>query len=543
VTDDGSLRPSSVMAVGTAVSRVTGLVRTWVLVAAIGTSVFSDTYTVANTVPNIVYILLIGGALNAVFIPQLVRHMSDDPDDGDGFAHRLLTATMTVLLVVTVLAVLLAPLIVRLYATRLWTAQDFAVSIAFARFCLPQIFFYGLYTLLSQVLNARGRFAAPMFAPIINNLVVIAVALAFLFAVGPNPSTATITDGEVAWLGLGTTLGIVVQALVLIPVLRASGFRLRWRFDWRGAGLGKSWTLARWTIFLVLANQVGLLVVSRLATAANASAGGGTAGLTTYTTAYLFFGLPQSIITVSVVTAIMPTMSRLAHADDLAGVRREVTGAVRLTGSLVTPAGALLAVLGPAIGVLLFGYAASGTDGGFLLGLTLAGFMVGLPFYSAYYVVMRGFYALEDTRIPALNAMVVNAVAIATGITAYLLLPDRYVVPGLAVAFSVGYVVGVLLLWRQLRVRLLGLDTVGVMRAYRPIVAASLLAAGAGFATSVTVRWLGATWPTTARALAQVTVGGLVGLGIYLWLARRWRIDDVQVLLRGLRRRIRPAGA
>jgi putative peptidoglycan lipid II flippase len=528
------------MAIGTSLSRLTGLVRTWVLVAAIGTSVFSDTYTVANTVPNIVYILLIGGALNAVFIPQLVRHMKDDADAGDAFAHRLLTAALSGLLVITVAAVVLAPVIVRLYSTRLWTEQDFAVSTAFARFCLPQVFFYGLYTLLAQVLNARGRFAAPMYTPILNNLVVIAVAIGFMVAVGSDPSTATITHGEIAWLGLGTTLGIVVQAVVLIPVLRRTGFRLRWRFDWRGAGLGKSWLLARWTLFLVLANQIGLLVVSRLATGANASAGGGQAGLTTYTTAYLFFGLPQSVITVSVVTAIMPAMSRMAHQADLAGVRREVSGAVKLTGSLVTPAGALLAVLGPAIGVLLFGGTATGDDGGFLLGLTLAGFVIGLPFYSAYYVVLRGFYAMEDTRRPALNAMLVNAVFIVAGAIAYLTLPDRFIVPGLAVAFSLGYVVGLATLWRRLAADLSGLDTQAVVRAYVPIVAASLLAAALALVVATGVRLLGAEWPTLVRSLLQVGIGGLLGAGLYLWLARRWHIGDVEVLLRSVRRRMRP---
>jgi putative peptidoglycan lipid II flippase len=533
------LSPSSSMAVGTSLSRVTGLVRTWVLVAAIGTSVFSDTYTVANTVPNIVYILLIGGALNAVFIPQLVRHMKDDADAGDAFAQRLLTAALSGLLVITVVAVVLAPLIVRLYSTRLWTEQDFAISSAFARFCLPQVFFYGLYTLLAQVLNARGKFAAPMYAPILNNLVVIAVAVGFIAAVGTDPTTATVTDHEVAWLGLGTTLGIVVQAVVLVPVLRHTGFRLHWRFDWRGAGLGKSWLLARWTLFLVLANQIGLLVVSRLATGANASAGGGQAGLTTYTTAYLFFGLPQSIITVSVVTAIMPTMSRLAHQADLAGVRREVSGAVRLTGSLVTPAGALLAVLGPAIGVLLFGRTATGDDGGFLLGLTLAGFVIGLPFYSAYYVVLRGFYAMEDTRLPALNAVLVNAVFILAAVLAYLTLPDRFIVPGLAVAFSLSYVVGLATLWRRLARDLSGLDTRAVVRAYVPIVTASLLAALVALAVVVSVRVAGSDWPTLVRSLVQVGVGGLLGLGLYLWLARRWHVGDVEVLLGSVGRRLR----
>ena len=203
--DAGVLRSSSVMAVGTIASRVTGMLRNIVLVAAIGGQVFADTYTVANNLPNILYILLVGGALNAVFIPQLVRHMASDSDGGGAYADRLITLSGLVLLAVSALTVALAPFIVRLYSTNSWSSTDLAVSTAFARYCLPQIFFYGVYTLYSQVLNARGHFAMPMFTPILNNLVVIVVCGVFIAAVGPDPTTATITPAETALLGLGTT--------------------------------------------------------------------------------------------------------------------------------------------------------------------------------------------------------------------------------------------------------------------------------------------------------------------------------------------------
>ncbi|MEZ5202800.1 MAG: lipid II flippase MurJ, partial [Micropruina glycogenica] len=265
------------------------------LVAAIGFGTLADTYSLGNSLPNIIYILVAGGALNAVFIPQLVRHMQNDEDGGHGFANRLLRVVTLITLALTIAAVLAAPWIVQLYATSEYSAREFDLALAFARLCLPQIVFYGLYTMFAQVLNARGHFGSPMFAPIVNNVVVIGAAIAFLRVAGDTVDVYSITDGEVAWLGIMTTLGVALQALVLIPVLLRSGFRFAYVKGLRGFGLGHTGKLAIWTIGLVLVNQLGFLVVTRLATLANVLASRADVvaqGLTTYQKAFLIFMLP-----------------------------------------------------------------------------------------------------------------------------------------------------------------------------------------------------------------------------------------------------------
>jgi putative peptidoglycan lipid II flippase len=211
------------MAAGTLASRITGVFRDIALVAAIGTGIFSDTYSVANSIPNIIYILIAGGAINAVFIPALVRHMEDDEDQGKQFTDQLLTLVGLVLLAIVILTVIIAGLIVHLYATRLWTPEEFDVATMFARWCLPQIFFYGIYTLASQILNSRNSFSLPMYAPIVNNVIVIATAAIFISLMSSVPTASSVTTAQINLLGFGTTLGVMAQALILIPALRKAG--------------------------------------------------------------------------------------------------------------------------------------------------------------------------------------------------------------------------------------------------------------------------------------------------------------------------------
>ena len=221
----GLLRSSSVMAAGTVLSRILGFGRNAVLAAAIGTDLLATTFNVANTVPNIIYILVAGGVLNAVFVPQLVRAMKSG-DGGRAYTDRLLTLAGLVLLGLTVLATAAAPLIIWLYTPGSWSGTDVATATAFAFWCLPQIAFYGVYAMLGQVLNARGSFGPMMWAPIVNNLVAIATGLVFiaLFTVDVK-DPGSVSAGEIALLGAGTTGGVALQALVLVPVLRRTGFR------------------------------------------------------------------------------------------------------------------------------------------------------------------------------------------------------------------------------------------------------------------------------------------------------------------------------
>jgi len=324
------IKSSALMASGTVVSRITGVGRDVAMTAALGFFIVADAYSLGNTLPNIVYILVVGGALNAVFIPQLVRHMRDDLDSGAAYTDRLLTLIVSALLLLSVIAVIAAPWIVSLYATSEYSDSQRALAVAFAQFCLPQILFYGVYTVFSQVLVARGHFGAAMFAPIINNVIAIGVFVCFLAVAGSSAAAdGALSSTEVAWLGIGSTVGVAAQALILVPVLWRSGYVLRPRFDWRGTGLRKTGSLAAWTIGLVLVNQLGYIVITRLATFANVIAENNAlipAGLTTYQKAHLIFILPHSVITVSLVTALLPRLSRSAHEGNLRSMSQRGSG-------------------------------------------------------------------------------------------------------------------------------------------------------------------------------------------------------------------------
>jgi putative peptidoglycan lipid II flippase len=535
-TDVGVIRSSSVMAAGTVTSRVTGVLRSVAIAAAIGNLTrLANAYNTANTLPNIIYILLVGGALNAVFIPQLVRHMKDDTDSGKAYADRLLTLSGLVLLLVTVVAVVTAPLITPLYAGNV-SARQVQVTIWFAYLCLPQIFFYGMYALYSQVLNTRGRFGAPMFAPIVNNLVVIVGCLVFL-ARGAAVDIYTLTWSEVLLLGGATTLGVVAQAAVLVPVLSRAGYRFRPRFDLRGQGLGRAVTLARWTIFYVAVNQLTFLVITRLANTAGRY--GTAAGSAAYANAQLMFILPHSIITVSVVTALMPRMSRAAHAGDLAEVRHDLSGAMRLVASAMVPATVLLLLLGPSVAELLLSYGNADDAGARAVGHVLQGFTVGLLGFTVYYVLLRGFYALEDTRTPALWGLFLNAVNLAVGYALFTVLSRDLKVVGLAIGYSAAYVATALVFWLVLRRRLGGLDTYVTVRTLVRLVIAGVLAAAAGGAVYLLVDdRLGS---GRVHALVACALVAPVVLAVFTVCARRMRVPEVGNVIDLVARRLRRA--
>jgi putative peptidoglycan lipid II flippase len=533
----GVIRSSATMAAGTVVSRATGFLRDIVLIWAIGTHVFADTYNVANTVPNIIYILLVGGAINAVFVPQLVRAMRNDPDGGEAFANRLLTASGVVLLVITVAAVLAAPLIVGLYALAFTGADaraEFQVTTTFARFFLPQIFFYGLHVMLGQVLNARGRFGPMMWTPILNNLVVITTGLIFLIVTGGvKPEVETVSAGELRLLAIGTTLGVVVQALALLPYLKSVGMRFRPRFDWKGAGLGKSYRLARWTLLFVLVNQIAYLVVVQISTAVGKAAK--TAGLETgvgftpYTKAYLIMLLPHAIITVSVVTALLPRMSRAAADGRLAAVRDDISQGLRLTGVAMVPAAFAFLVLGPSLAIVMYARGATSVADAEYIGYVLSAFALGLVPFSAHHQLLRGFYAFEDTRTPVAINVWIAASHIGIALLCWWLLPLQWVVVGVAAGYSLSYVIGATLSARRLRSRLGGVDGHRVLRTYNRLILASVLAATPALVVSfLTSQFIGI---GLLGSGVTILVGGGLMLGTFVVLARRMRIGELTELI------------
>lgn len=525
-----TLRSSSVMAVGTVTSRVTGLLKNTTLLAAVGGGVFADTYSVANTLPTVVYVLLVGGAVNAVFIPQLVRHMSADDDNGLAYAQRLFTAVVLALALITVVAVIAAPWLVQLYSSD-WTRNEIEVATAFARLLLPQIFFYGVFALVSQILNTRGRFGAPMFAPVVNNVVIIASALAFLAVAGTGTSTKTVTDGEIMLLGIGTTLGATLQTIVLWPWLRRCGVRLRLRTDLRGQGLGAAWALARWAILLVLVNQIGTLVVLRLATGINATSDTD-AGAAVYQMAFTIFMLPQSVITVSLVTALLPHLAHQAATGNFGVLRERIAWTLRTSGSLIVPASVAFIVLGVPISILLFRYGSVNLESARLLGLTLSAMAIGLPAFSAYYVMLRAFYALEDTRTPTFNAMVLNGANILLAVAAVQWVRADLAIPALGLAYALSYWIGLASLAHQLRQRLERLDGYLVVRTYVRVTLASLLAAVAMVVGALLAEAAVGRATDLTSSLVIVVVGLGLGAAGYLLGVRIFRITEVSDVLR-----------
>ena len=534
---------TSGMAAGTLASRITGIFRDIALVAAIGTGIFSDTYSVANSIPNIIYILIAGGAINAVFIPALVRHMEDDEDQGKQFTDQLLTLVGLVLTGIVIIAVLAAGLIVHLYATRLWTPQEFDVATMFARWCLPQIFFYGLYTLASQILNSRNSFSLPMYAPIINNLIVITTAAIFISAMSSVPTAESVTTTQINLLGFGTTLGVMAQALILIPALRKIGYRFRPNFQFRNVGNGKIGNLAKWTIGFVLVNQITFLMVSNLTTLANVLVSGDpdsvAVGFTSYQKGQLMMMLPHSIITVSIITALLPRLSRQAHEKDLSAFGGELSASLRLVSALIIPSAVLLLAAGPWIGALLYGYGASSTAQGAALGVVASMFALGLPAFSLFYVLLRSYYAQENTKTPFMINLGFNGLHIAIGFSLFILfsrMGNGFQVAGLALGYSIAYAITCGLTWHRIGKCVPEIRKTGHLRLIIRVTAASILAALFSY-TLVRVMITNQSDMSALRTGFAIGIFTSVFSLTYLGLAKALRISEVSAVLALVRRK------
>lgn len=536
----GLLKSSAVMAAGTLVSRLTGFVRTVVITAALGSALLGDAWTVAYTLPTMIYILTVGGGLNSVFVPQLVRSMKEDEDGGEAYANRLLTLVMVALGVIVAIAVFASPLLIRLMSAPIANDPDANnVAVTFARYCLPTIFFMGVHVVMGQILNARGKFGAMMWTPVLNNIVMIFTFGMFIYVYGTAADSQlhvdTIPADGVRLLGIGTLLGLTVQALAMIPYLRETGFRFRLRFDWKGHGLGKAVKLAKWTVLFVLANQAGVLVVTQLATAAGKASGKSGAGIMGYSNAQLIWGMPQAIITVSVMAAMLPRISRAAHDGDPGAVRDDISQGLRTSAVAIVPVAFMFVALGVPMCTLLFG--SSGTDGARSMGYILMAFGLGLIPYSVQYVVLRGFYAYEDTRTPFYNTVIVAAVNAAASGIAYLLLPAQWAVVGMAASYGLAYAIGVGVAWQRLRKRLGGdLDGAQVIRTYARLCMASIPGAVAGGAVGFLI--MGALGSGAAGSIAALVVGGAVLLGVFYVAARRMRIEELNSMVGMVRGRL-----
>jgi putative peptidoglycan lipid II flippase len=520
-------RASSVMAVGTIFSRITGFVRSILAVAVLGTALLADTYNVANTMPNILYNLLVGGALTAIFVPQIIRSFSDE-DGGEAFVSRLVTTISGILLVLVALGVFFAPVLVRIYAPEFANAgfeTEFHLAVAFTRYCLPQIFFLGLFTMLGQVANARGSFAPLMWAPIANNLVVITVFSLVLYA-APDLALGNISSVQTQILGWGTTLGVIIQALILIPVVKRTGIHLRPKLGWQG--LSKSFSLAGWTLVYVLISQLGYLVTVNISTsAAVRSAKDGVktgVGFTPFSNAYLIMMLPYSIVTISVITALLPHLSKLALDKKREEVRLQLVRAVRMVGVITIPSSVALLLFGPNITrVLFFGI---GRNDALYIGYVLSALGIGLVAFSINIILIRGFNAFEDTKTQVLSILFINIVAVGLSYLFLNVLPNQWVTVGLGLAFSISYIVGLLptlalLLKHTGRIHLADFSGQHIR-----LLIASLVAMLPIFAVARTFSWTSANTSPMAR-MGELLIIVVLSPAGYYFVAKLMHVEEV----------------
>ena len=547
------LSSSAVMAAGTMVSRLSGFLRTTLLAAALGTQLHADVFTIANTVPNMLYILLAGGVFNAVLVPQLVRAMKSDPDGGDAYTNRIVTLAGLFLAGTTALLVLGAPLLMRLYLddaffTSALSAQRDSV-VDFARLCLPQVFFYGMFVLVGQVLNARGRFGPMMWAPIANNVISVGVLVLYLVVNGAARGDGLCggyTTGQEWLLGLGSTIGIATQFAVLLPYLRAAGFTYRPRFDFRGTGLGHTFRLGFWTVAFVVVNQVAYTVVVRLASSGTAEAatacgaGGGAAGTgyTIYSGAFLLVMVPHSIATVSLATATLPRLSAHAAEGDLGGVARQVAATTRTALALILPFALLLPVVALPLSDIVWGYAAAAnTSQDFALSLAL--FAPGLVFFTVHYLMLRGFYSLERTRTVFWVQCVIAAVNIALAVLVTSRVDAQDTAPGLVIAYAGAYGVGAALSYLVLRSVLGGLETPALLRFLGRTLLAAAVASGAAWAWRLGLESVWGAGHGKIQSLTLLVSASILDVVVFLLVARMLRLREVNEVVDLVSRRLR----
>jgi putative peptidoglycan lipid II flippase len=477
-------RASAILASGTTVSRILGFVKAFVLIQTIGTiGLGTDAFTIANQLPNTIFVIVAGGMLNAILVPQIVR-AARHADGGAGYINKLVTVAFVVLGAATLIATLLAPVLITVVADPSSSGQ-FALATAFAYWCLPQIFFYGVYSVLSEVLNARNSFGPFTWTPVLNNIVAILGLVAFNVAFAPSAMNVADLDwwtpDKVAVLAGTATLGVAVQALVLFFFWKRIGLRYRPDFRWRGVGLGTAGKLAGWTF--------GMLMVTQLAGIVVVTASGDDASTTVLSTAWLIFMLPHSIVAVSIATAYFTRMSEHAAEGDLAKVRRDLSASIRVISVLMILATMVLVVVAYPFSGLFNKFEFSPT---MAMGSVLIAFLVGLPAFSILFVILRAFYALGDTRTPFFITLFQAVFFSLAALLVLVLVPTEFIGVGVALALSAAGILQAILAAVLIRRRLGGLGGAGVAQSLGRDLAALVPAAAAGIGLAVVFGFMNA---------------------------------------------------
>jgi putative peptidoglycan lipid II flippase len=532
-------KSSLVMAGGTITSRILGFFRTVVLALTIGvTTDAADAFGVANQLPNNVYAIIAGGVLSAVLVPQIVKARSHK-DDGLGYINRLLTLAIVVFAVVTVVATLAAPFLISIYTSG-WSPAQLALATAFAYWCIPQLFFYGLYSMLGEVLNARSAFGPYMWAPVLNNLVGLIGLVAFLIIFGADPTGARTVESwdqsQIALLGGSATLGVMSQAFILFFSWRKIGVNFSFNFSWRGVGLRPAMKAAAWTLGMVLITQIGGLVQTVVASRAvvDRTEGVAIASIAAMAIAWLIFMLPHSVVTVSVATAYFTKMSEHVQQKRIDLMKVDLRLALRVVVLVnVFSTIALVLLSYPVARVFVGEY-----DSTVALGNVLLATMVGLIPFGMVFMFQRAFYALEDTKTPFVYTTIQIVIHIIGSIVLFFVMDSRFLVMSLAALTSATISIQALTayLFLKSRVGAIGAPPKGQELTLRVIVAGAVTAL-VGYAM---VMLLGGTGEsslglgTIAGAVAVISAAGFVMLAVYLAVLKLLKVPEIDIAFGGI---------
>lgn len=532
------VRASALMGAGTIASRILGFVKAIVLAQALGVvaSAGADSFAVANQLPNNLYAIVAGGVIGATLVPAIARSAAHH-DRGSAYISKLMTVVLTGLVASTLIATLLAPVLIRIYASH-WSDNQLALATAFAYWCLPQIFFYGLYTLVSEVLHGRSIFGPPTWAPIANNVISITGLGIFIALFGADSAgVRNVTDwspGMVALLGGTATAGIAAQAVILFVFWRKVGIRFRFDFNWRGVGLRETGKIAGWTIGMILATQVAGLIETNV----SAIASGEDASVFAFQTAWLGFMLPHSIIAVSLATAYFTRIAQHAADQNLHGVHSDTSDAIRRIGVLILWASAGMIAISVPFSRLFTNSFPDAT----ILAIILVVLLIGLPAFSSIHVLLRVFFALGDGRTPFLitlgHAIVVSGIVIGCAF-----LPPSLIVIAVCLTLSVVGTGQALAAAYLVRKRLGVSINRAVVRALATGVVAALVAIGAGLGMTALLGGFvdgGFAVSGMLPAIVSMVAIGLVVTAVFianLRLVRSTELTEAVAVLRRARRR------
>jgi putative peptidoglycan lipid II flippase len=533
-TGPNIMKSSKAMALGTIASRGSGFLRTLVQVIALGSGTLANAYNVSNTLPNTVYYLMLGGVFSSVVVPLLVRASKNHADKGTAYTERIFTLGAIALLVVTGIGMMFTVQIVDVFLPTA-SPSEHHVAVMFAYFFIPQIFFYGMDSLLGAILNTKGKFGPNMWTPVINNVVVIAIFGLFMVVGGkvgqPANGSIQISSSDIDLLGFGTTLGILIQSAALFPIVKRAGFSFRLRFDFKRDELSEIGGMAGWMMGYVIAQFLANLVLTIVADRASSHGGASTEGYSAYAYANQLFQLPYAIVGLSVISALLPRMS--GHATDrrYSLVREDFSLGIRLASVIVVPAAVFLAALGAPICELLFDYGKSETAASTqyigevfgLLSLSLIPFMI-------TQLQLRVFYSFQNNRGPAIIGVFMLIVGAAGDFIALAILPPKDVVLGLGAVFGIMTFVGAAIAWPMLLKHVGSLDGWRITRSLVRMFLATLPGLAWALVTMSVLGTLIQQGPL--YGLACTVLGGGGAMALFAVCARVLKVEEFQVLLR-----------